>query len=259
MSFRWASFAAALLTLATAIISGSSSALYAQSDSSSAEVYAYGHRLTAPYTFRRIGTAALLINEYQVFPLLPRAMPGVDDSSYGRTVTDALRTKHETMSGLDHLADSLASKAATLDQAVQSVIEVYQASPSVEHVFVEGSNLFVQYAHDEQPTHVVLSSLRRIASTSECPRIGDSPNLDPTSFLSRKEQLLKSQIEGGYVIAFGCGYDLRIPPREASFQQAIDELTSNPTLGVEDVRPVGYEGIFVTYFLEELKFVLEER
>jgi hypothetical protein len=36
----------------------------------------------------------------------------------------------------------------------------------------------------------------------------------------------------------------------------ISRFTADPTLGFEEVRPPAYEGIFVTYFLEELKSVL---
>jgi len=220
-----------------------------------AEIYAYGHKLSPPFVFRTIGTNTLMVNEYQFFPLLPRPIPGVDDILNGGVpIPEKTIANHKTRSTLDNLADSLATNAGSLEQAIESVLEVYRASPAVENAYAEGANIFVKYTDDDCPTHVVLSSLRRLADTSKDVRTPQDE--DPRLFLVRKKQILQEQIDNGFTIAFGNGYDLRIPSSNPEFREMILRLTADPTLTFEDVRPAGYEGIFVRYFLEDLKSVL---
>lgn len=220
-----------------------------------AEIYAYGHKLSPPFVFRAIGTNTLMIDEYQFFPLLPRPIREVDDILNGKVpIPEKTIANHKTRSTLDNLADSLATNASSLEQAVELVLHVYRASPAVENAYAEGANLFVKYTDDDCPTHVVLSSLRRLADTAK--DVKTPKNENPGIFLVRKQQILQEQIDNDFTIAFGRGYDLRISPSEPECREMISRLTADPTLPFEEVRPPGYEGIFITYFLEDLKSVL---
>jgi len=118
-------------------------------------LYAYGHKLEAPYVFV-FKNDSLYVNEIPVLPALSRESPRPRGA-----VPELARRQFELAKRVSELIQEMTDRGEPLESIVARAAEAYAESPLIESVRVQGPDIILRWANDPHPDGLTVETRPR--------------------------------------------------------------------------------------------------